>query len=75
MELTWIEHTWNSVRTFLSDPTNLSVSAVCMILYVAAFCRVFSKAGMSPLLGLLAIPPLTVVAPFYLAIAKWPKKG
>ena len=74
MDTSWFEEIWETARVFVSNPARLSASAICMIVYVTAFCRVFSKAGFSPFLGLLAIPPLTFAAPIYLAFAKWPQK-
>jgi magnesium-transporting ATPase (P-type) len=43
------------------------------ILYVIAFCKIFSKAGYNWALGLLMLVPFaSIIIPLYLGFAKWP---
>ena len=49
------------------------VGTALNILYVIAFCKIFSKAGYNWALGLLMLVPFAnVIIPLYLGFAKWP---
>ena len=46
---------------------------IITIIQIVAFCRIFSKAGFSWVLGLLMLVPIAnIVMFFYLAFAEWP---
>ena len=62
------------LAAFFQSTNGMIVAAIVVLLHTFAFCRIFSKAGFSPMLGFLVfIPPVTFVLPFYLAFAPWPQ--
>lgn len=63
----WVE------MLFATRPVLMAVITVALLAHVLAWCRVFSKAGYSSALGLLALlPPLVLVFPFVLGFVRTP---
>ena len=59
---------------FFQSRNGMIAAGVFFLLHAFAFCRIFAKAGFSPLLGFLVFaPPVTFFLPFYLAFAPWPQ--
>ena len=59
--------------TAFQDPMWLAIAAFAFLVFVLAGCRVFSKAGYHPLVGLLFFVPLVNLGVFlFLAFSRWP---
>jgi len=51
----------------------LFFALIITVIQIIAFCKIFSKAGFSWVLGLLMLVPIAnIVMFFYLAFAEWP---
>lgn len=58
---------------FLSETTVLLFGALVVLLYALTWCRIYSKAGFHPGLGLLMlVPGINLIAQAGLAFGTWP---
>jgi len=63
----------DQILPFFETKTGIATLALAALIYVFAWCRLFSKAGFHGALGLLTlVPPLFVFLPLFLAFASWP---
>lgn len=63
----------DSILAFFETKLGIATLALSALIYVFAWCRLFSKAGFHGALGLLTlVPPLFVFLPLFLAFAAWP---
>lgn len=63
----------DQILPFFGTKTGIATLVLAALIYVFAWCRLFSKAGFHGALGLLTlVPPLFVFLPLFLAFAAWP---
>ena len=57
----------------LNQPAFQGVLIGCALVYVIVWLKIFRRAGLPPLLGvLMLVPPLTFILPVYMAFTRWP---
>ena len=64
------------IAELLALPLGAALAALLVLVYVFAACRICAKAGFwGPLGFFLALPPLTLFLPLFLAFMPWPVRG
>ena len=69
----WLQALWKQATQEVGPTTYAIAGGLLLLVYVFAWCRIYSKAGQHPALGfLMLIPGLNVLMLLVFALGRWP---
>ena len=68
-----LQELWKHAREDVSATTYAIAGALCLLLYIFSWCRIYAKAGQHPALAfVMLIPGLNLIMLLVLALGRWP---